>query len=589
MVKNVQTTLTPKTLTLGVLLSALIFTGCQQTVAPLKDGGMTSKEGVKLEAAIPADAAVIIKLGTTDPDQVKLIKDLNAQFPADLTKEFSTGFNEGFKSGAKFEETGLSFEEDIMPLIGEQTEFVMAMAPGKKDGLNKPEIMASMTLADKGKFDALIAKLKDVTKEDYKGNTVYTAKSEDGSLNVFTRYKDTVLLSDSVENLKVILDRVVSGKSLVAAKPGYVKAMKDLKPNVAMVYVDLAAITGQMAIDNPQEIKSMTKSLGMFGVPTDSLEVLDTEVLFATAEKDGIRLNASLYAKEGADMSKLTTNGQKFYLAKDIPGKSPLLYTEGQGFKEAYGNILSAMEGDQDVKQGMDQVRTALKQVGLDFDQDVMGVMDKGIAMVLADNGSILPSLGFYIDASSKPDSAKKIAGVLNTMLTNGIAEVQVQNPEAAALIDKLDVEADKLWKVKVNVDPLLMSAPESIVKKLTGQKVELYLGLVGNNILALALHPDLEKTYAKGGDVVANAAEFKRALEFIKGNDLTVTYLAPAAVFDYLDRIMQLAKDSGAAIDMTDYDQVRSLVRPVKSIIMGYGGFANGVARSEIFVHIGQ
>ena len=136
MVNNVQATLTPKTLTLGVLLSTLIFTGCQQAVAPLKDGGMTSKEGVKLEAAIPANAAVIIKVGTTDPGQVKLIKDLNAQFPGDLTKEFTTGFNEGFKSGAKFEEIGLNFETDILPLVGEQTEFLMAMAPGKKDVLN---------------------------------------------------------------------------------------------------------------------------------------------------------------------------------------------------------------------------------------------------------------------------------------------------------------------------------------------------------------------------------------------------------------------------------------------------------------------
>lgn len=589
MVNNVQTTLTPKALTLGVLLSTLIFTGCQQAVTPLKDGGMTSKEGVKLEAAIPANAAVIVKLGTTDPGQVKLIKDLNAQFPGDLTKEFTTGFNEGFKSGAKFEEIGLNFEEDVLPLVGEQTEFVMAMAPGKKDGLNKPEIMASMTLADNAKFDALIAKLKDVTKEDYKGNTVYTAKSEDGTLNVFSRYKDTVLLSDTIENLKAMLDRLATGESLIAAKPGYAKAMKDLKPNLAMVYADLGAITGQMAADNPEEVQSMTKSLSMFGLPADSLNVLDTEVLFATAEKDGIRMNASVYAKEGADMSKLMTNGQKFYLAKDIPGKTPLLYSEGQGFKEAYENILSAMEGDQEMKQGMDEMRAGLKQVGLDFDQDVLGIMDKGIAMVMADNGSVLPSIGFYIDASSKPDSAKKIAGVLNTMLTSGIAQVQSENPEAAALIDKQDVEADKLWKVKVNMDPLLMSAPENIVKKLTGQKVELYLGLVGNNVLALSLHPDLEKTYAKGGDTVANAAEFKRALEYVKGNDLTVTYMAPAAVFDYLDRIMQLAKDSGAAIDMTDYDQVRSLVRPVKSIIMGSGGFANGVARSEIFVHIGQ
>ena len=138
-------------------------------------------------------------------------------------------------------------------------------------------------------------------------------------------------------------------------------------------------------------------------------------------------------------------------------------------------------------------------------------------------------------------------------------------------------------------MDPLLMTAPEDIVKKLTGQKVELYLGIVGNNVLALALHPDLEKSYAKGGDVVANANEFKRALEYIKGNDLTVTYFAPAAVFDYLDRIMQLAKDTGANIDMTDYNEVRSLVRPVKSIVLGSSGFANGVARSEIFVHIGQ
>ncbi|MCC6643338.1 DUF3352 domain-containing protein [Candidatus Peregrinibacteria bacterium] len=587
MVKNARVySITPKVLALGVLVFSLFLAGCQQ-VAPATDD-FTSKAGVKIEAALPDQIVLFFKLGTKNPDQIKQFKTLNSYFPGDAMGEFVKNFNEGFKSGGKFEELGLDFDRDIKPIVAEDSQLFVVISDLKPEHL---EIMAAFTLADIGKFDALIARQKEVQKADYNGNSVLTMTGEDGSKMYMSRVKDTVFVSISEEGLKGALDRMTKGDVASARNATFARAMKDAGANLAVAFVDLKTVSAtlQSGMDEASRAE-MEQTLRMFGNGEDVLDMLDSEVFAASVENDGLRVAATVYGKEGADLSKFSPADGAYYLAKQIPAKFPLIYFEGSGFTKVYDVLLKSIEAQEETKLNFEEFKKSISEIGLDFENDIVAVMDKGLAAVLEDNGSVIPSIGFYLDASGKPESAQKIAGKINEAMDGLMSQALAESPDVAMIMSKEEVVSEKLWKIKVNFDALLMGAPENIAKKLSGQKIELYFGLVGNDILTIALKPDLETVYGKSG-AVSDAAEFKQALGYLKGADKSVSFLSPAMTMSYIDRVVQLAKESGAvaATDLQQYEALKAYVMPMKSLAIGSTGLEGNKIRSEIFLHIGR
>ncbi len=579
--------LAPGVLALG-FFGLIFLSACQQT--PLLTGRFVSEKGVNIEAAFPADTFLLAKLGTRDDQQLANLKQLNSYFPNDplgmLVNEFKTGFEEG----ANLDDTGLDLEKDLLPMLSPKTEIYLATAPGKTPALENLNAILAMTLADEGKFDDLLNKQVEkgtLSREVYNDYNYFTQKDPEKAQSMLVRMKDVAFVFTDLQTFKSGLDNVSINNVVLNNNQVYQRAMKQYLPSVAFVYGDFPKLVDflkKIGTDGEQVIQAMSSA----GVSDSRIDMVESETIIMSLEKDGIRLSANLLGKENADLTK---SGQisKSYLAEKIPSKYPVIYSEAYNLKSVYENFLKLSETDAEMKDGLSQMKEFLAGQDLDLEKDVLSFLDKGYAFVLEDTDSTVPALGVYFDVSGNPAGAVKVAGKISQAVDEIWVQAMVENPELDVFLSKEEVIQGKLWKIAVNIDSLLVGAPSEITKKLSGQKIEFYYGVLPENILVIAFKPDLEKVYGKS-PTVAEAPEYKQALSYLRGADKGVSYLSPSQFFVYADRVLKLVNEiSGKTEDLTQYEQIKSYVLPFKSLAVASGGVEKNKISAEAFVHISQ
>ena len=145
------------------ILFVLSLSGCQQSV--MTTPRFMSEKGVNVEAFLPAESLLVAKFGSRDADQLDALKILNGYFPNDPLGAIVTEFNQGFKNGTNLTELGLNYEQDVLPILNNKSQFFMAMSsrqevlpPGTLETASSPKVSFSlaMTIADEAKFDALL-------------------------------------------------------------------------------------------------------------------------------------------------------------------------------------------------------------------------------------------------------------------------------------------------------------------------------------------------------------------------------------------------------------------------------------------------
>jgi hypothetical protein len=582
--------LTPAVLTLGVL-SLFLFSACQQT--PNVSGRFVSEKGVNIEAALPVDTFLLAKLGSRDAGQLSNLQTLNSYFPNDPLGSMVKEFNTGFKEGSKLEEAGLDYDKDILPILSPKTEVIAAIAPGEGNSMDKIKGILAMTLADEVKFDGLLNKQvekKVFKKESYNNQEYYTQLNESAEKAYILRLKDTAFVFTDLQSMKTGLDNLGIDKVGLAGNQAYQRAMQNYIPSIAFIYGDFAKVT-EFLKNTGSDGDALTKALGGSRFESNGADAVESETVVITVEKEGVRFLATVLGKSGGDLKKVGGAMEKSYLMHKINAKYPLIYSEAYGLRQAYDGFIKIAEKDAEMADGIKQMKEFLAAQDLDLEKDVLSFMDKGYAFVLEDTDSVFPALGIYLDAGSNAAGAAKVAGKIDKGLDEVWREMLVDSPQLSMLISKETVIPDQLWKYKLNLDPLLVDAPAEIAKKLSGQKVELYYGMLPENIFVIALKPDLEKTYGQS-PIVFDGDEFKKALSYLKGADFGVTYLAPSQVFVYMDRVLKLVAEANGGHsmgDMTQYQQAKNYVNPIKSFVTASRGIEKEKLVVEAFLHIGQ
>lgn len=585
---------TPKALTLGVL-SLLFFSGCQQQAA-FSGERFVSAKGVKIEAMLPADTFMLAKFGSRDEKQLENLKILNAYFPNDPMGSIVREFNAGFKDGANLEEIGLDYEQDILPILNDKSEVYFAISPkAGADGAEELPINAALalTLVDEAKFDALLAKQIEknlLKKNDYNGQAYYTEVDVSDTPAFIARVNDTVFVTTSLDILQSGLDNLKSGKNLLAENKVYQRIVnKYHQPAIALIYADFAKVTEFLA-ESSAEGKEMLATINSATPKEINVDDIESEILLLIAEGDGLRLSAHILGRDGKDFTQLASNYSKAYLADKIPAQAPVIYTENANLRKSYEVFLGIAQQDPDFDQAMAELKSFLGSQQLDLEKDILSFLDRGFALLLEDNSSVIPSIGFYLDVGSNPDGASKVMAKINQAIDQAFEQAKLETPELPMLVDKEEVVAGRLWKFRLNFDAVLTQAPPEVAKKLTGQKVEFYYGILDGNILAFALKPDLEKVFGKDKSV-AQGEEYRQAMSYLKGADRSVGYMAPAQVFVYLDRLLKLAEDAGAMdrTSLAEYELAKSYLMPLKSLSFGTAAPEKDHIYSEAFLHIGK
>lgn len=575
--------LSPKFLALGVLLS-LFLAGCQQSADKVA-GRIVSDKGVNIENLLPGDLLFVAKVGTADQGQINLFKELTGYFPNDPVGALITEFNKGFKEGAKFDEVGLDYEKDILPILSERSMVVFAAA-GNSNGSEKPKLYLAMTVADQAKMDSLLNKQLEkglLSKDKYADFDYYSEKSNTDQPAYFARTQDVLFVTNSLDEMKKSLDSLKTGKSTLADNKLYQQMNAKNPASLGFLYADLPG-TLNFLKNSGQETDEFKQAITAFA-QTESYEKLAGELIVLSAEKNGLRLSTYLSAKDGNDLKDLI--GSKTYLAKEIPAGDTLMYVESANFKKAFKQFFDTLAKDPANGNPEQEMKTALAAAGFDYEKDILAMLEKGFALVIEDSGSVIPSMGVYVDVSGNIEAAGRVAAIMDKSIDGMLLEAKAQSPETEMLLKKEVVEAGKLWKLKLNLDALLVGAPQEIGKKLTGQKIEFYYGILKDKMMVLALKPDLEKVYGQGKSV-ADGEEYKFAQRSLGNADVGMSYISPEQSFIYIDRLMKLAASAGAPIDTTEYEKVKSSMMPIKSL-SGSSKMEGQMFLSQIFIHIGN
>jgi hypothetical protein len=128
----------------------------------------------------------------------------------------------------------------------------------------------------------------------------------------------------------------------------------------------------------------------------------------------------------------------------------------------------------------------------------------------------------------------------------------------------------------------------KGLQKKFSGQFVEFYYGVLEEDVMTFAIKSDLENVYAKS-PVVSDDAEVKKALAYLNGADVGITYFSPNAFFHYMDRLLQFAQEEGMpASELGEYERMKNYFMPIRSIV-GASVISGDTMNAQLFVHIAR
>lgn len=577
-----------------LLVSLFIITGCQQS--PKKER-FSSAKGINIESFFPADTFMLFKIGTGDQEQLKNLAEMNSYFPNDPLKFIVDEFNNGFEEGAELDEYGISYKEDILTMINERSEFYFAMTPGELEDGGAPDFVIAITLSDEGKLNSLLAfqEIKGKLIQKNYHNRPYFVEVTENTADTsayFTRVDDVLFVATDEKLLHKGLDNIAIGENLLSQNPVYSRALIDYVDSVLLVYADFEKLV--YFLDKSAELNEGENFMEKFGVPglqTEKVLDIESEVIIAKIEDEGIRVTIDILGKDGTDFLVTAGDMKPSYLMNKIPAITPMIYVEGYNLRQSIDSFLalanSDIEGiDPDFKEGIAQMEQFFVSQNLDLEGDILPFLDKGFAFVYQDNQSLVPGMGLYVDVTGNLDGAVKVSQMINQALTDLWEQALVESPEMEMFVQKEDIVPSKLWKFGLNINALLAGQSGPLQKKLSGQAIEFYYGILEDGVMTFALEPNLENRYGNE-DVVSADSGFKKAISYLNGADVGVTYIAPGAVFEYIDRIMQLAREEGMpASDLVDYEVIKSYVMPIKSIV-GASSYSDLHIGMQMFVHI--
>lgn len=566
----------------GCLLCAgiFLFAGCQG-IANNKSL-MISASGVKAETLLPDDVWMVMKMGSSDQNQIEKLDKLMDLFPADfidyIIEEAATGFNE---DNAKY---GIDFKEDILPAVGENWQLMIAFSGGVSD-VEEPVIMAIFMPADAVKIEEMMKKMP----ENGKGNeikwneyTFYSSESEDA---YFVRHEDVILVSNDMDALKNAVSGQMKGSLLV--NKSYQAGAAKAGENIGFMFVDPAILANGM-MENVDEEEAEQADRMM-----EIMSVIDGEFFVLSAEEDGFRIGGTV----GMDMAKWRELGLpdvkeqgKSYLYKRLPGEGVVVYSEGANLKRGLDMMIEMYKNIDEVTYGVSMIKAALAMQKIDYEKDLMAFMDRGFAFSMNQTENLIPSIGLYFDAESSPDGAKKVMNRIYEGIEELLAEGEMDEEIMASISnEKVDCGAGECYVFAMDFAKFPKEAREEMGEAFADEKLMMQYGLNDKNLAFFTLYPRfLEGDF----ETMEENVRFAEAMALIPNMDEQVSFIDIRALANFIDGWVQYGlKQAGTegTEDMSEYETVMEYARPVQYFVSGVKTIGEGQMEMEAFIKISK
>ncbi len=553
------------------LLSMLVFTGCRNNSG--NGSAMRTSKGTAVESVLPQNSGMVIALGTDNKNQSENMDKLKAYFPKDGLDKIRQSLIENMTKN------GLDYENDIKPVFGEKIRMMVEMSNYPAKSLNAvmgapafSDTLLVVPIADETKADALQQKMIKNSNflQDKHRDVIYFQKP--GDKNLIAKVQDLLVVANSVQGLKDAIDRKLDAKPSLLDNDQYKKTLTELPDSIAFMFI-------QAKNYSPALYGVTQAQTSNYADEQNYLQAMDYQFFALSAEDKGLRISGKEYGDEkllkNSKLNLKTVAVDKPVLANKVPAAQAMIYSEIANAKGILNLEMMMFERVLGVADLKSKIVAFFAASGLDFEKDVAAFFDKEMSLVMNDNGSLLPSLALYINASSNPVGAQKTLDVLDKLIRQGVDMFSENQKNLASAL--VFAESNLKDGAKVHVLRVKMQDLKSIIN----MPIELWYGLSKDNIAFIALYPNFDKDFGDTAKVVINDSTFKE-VKSVYAKDLNgFTYISPAVFAQYVDKILAFASMTGDAENSANLrQQISAYTKPIKGILIN--SKANSESESE-------
>ncbi len=607
-----------KFLSTSLVLFAVAFTsGCQQVNQNQIASVLMTKQGVKAESFLPKDPFMVMKFGaSTEAQQEKsdaLIKKFDGSELQAFLAQLTTEMNSGLLT------KGMSLEKDLLPIIGNNPELLIAVymkiddvspgtsslkqqpsqesgraliadATGGRDTTPEPsDVIITVKVDDTEKLQKFLDQLLvdgSAVKESYKDMSFYTNKRDNSALAVS---QDLLVFANSPESLQKALDLKSTPDQSLLQEQRYQKVLAKLpKESVGLMYIDMQSY-GALFAQAYNDTSSSAQSSEVAATMQKVFDALESEVFVLIAEDHGYRIQGFVFAGKDGFGSYLHTPKNKAELCEKLLVNSPILCSESSDLAQSLqlvAKIYSTMFVGFD--DALAQIDFGMKAEGIDFQKDVMTFLDKSSAFILADNDGLIPTIGFFADASSNVAGAQKLMTLLDEKLQMLVTQSQV-NVSMPGFVahDNLQLAGGNSARFALQWDKLPADKLATLPAVVSRSKTELYYGVDGNKLAYLSYYPNFAQQSEKA---LGQSETYKKLKGVMVGYDYGMTYGEFTPLMNWFDRFLQFGVTSSGRTDgIAEWNLIKKYLQPLKGFM-----FASKMPQKDMiemggFVWIGE
>ena len=510
---------------LSTVYCLLLFSGCGPSFERLNE----SERGVMIEQLLPADTWLVLSVTTKDDGQREAFNEFASKFSGE--EDFFESVTQGFM------DMGMSYEEDIAPILGEDGfRFVMAYAG--------QDAYIAMTVSDTEKttawLDAMVARGEAETVA--LGDRDMYMATMDGQESYTMIIEDELMVAGSSSALLNAEGQLTAdGAESLLDNEEYMVGMEEVEtPYVGYVYVDF---------DVYEEMMGAPFGTGSF-IGMGSY-LMDNQVWAVAFDEGEILLSGygdgDRELIDNLDLGLEDTQGEGIYLAENVPADNLILYDES-GKLSGFFDLWMQRSG-QDVSAAYDPIDAVTTEYfSLDFEDEILTFLDKGYAVAMHDNGSAsMPAISLIVDISGDADSAEEFVTRIDAQVDSLVMMMQYDETGTWDSLSKTETSVldGEFYVVSMYMDALagVYEAYVGGSAPTEGDVFTLVYGITADDLLIISTYDGWE--LFDGEDSVADLPDFAEGMSEMKGYDDTVLYVDIEEIAEYFGLVQSYATSS--------------------------------------------
>lgn len=313
-------------------------------------------------------------------------------------------------------------------------------------------------------------------------------------------------------------------------------------------------------------------------------------IAFVSAEQEGFRFSGFAKMPNSKNIDPLLresfTKAATTLTAK-IPVQNPALYLEGANLGNQLRIQKKALMDDPffAVRYGEKFLQNLEKTLGFSLEKDLLPVLSRNYALVLEDQGKILPALSLWIDASANPDGATKIMKQLDSAISSFAALSQMalvkskQESESGKENDgqpatpvfeqkTIDFQGATLKKLIFYPQRFAETQRPTPLFESMNEIWEIIYGLTKDHLIVLSTRSDFG-----GTQPISDLSPYQTLLPLIKGFSQTDHLFVDLQPFiAYAERVMATSEltENFTAEQRQGFEFIKQFAAPFKGLISG-------------------